>query len=64
MRSGRSSSAPKSTDEEVDILTKRLTPGLVGYLFIIVLGLLLPLVAIFGYLVIAIFFLVPFPLRR
>ena len=55
---------PESTDEEVDILTKRLTPGLVGYLFIIALGLLVPLVAIFGYLVIAVFFLVPFPFRR
>jgi hypothetical protein len=32
--------------------------------FAIALGLLVPLVAIFGYLVIAVFFLVPFPLRR
>jgi uncharacterized membrane protein len=51
----------ESTDEEVDILTKRLTPGLVGYLFIIAIGLLFPLVAIFGYLVIAVFFLIPIP---
>jgi TMEM175 potassium channel family protein len=51
----------ESTDEEVDILTKRLTPGLVGYLVIIAIGLAFPLAAIFGYGVIAFFFLVPLP---
>ncbi len=54
----------ESTDEEVDILTKRLTPGLIGYLIIIGIGLAFPIVAIVGYLIIAVFFLIPIPIGR
>jgi uncharacterized membrane protein len=46
-------------DEDVKALTKRLTPGLAAYLVLIVLGLFLPVVAVFGYLVIAVYILVP-----
>ena len=48
-----------ATDEDIRFLTRRLAPGLVGYLAIIALGILLPFVAVIGYLVIALFFLVP-----
>ena len=47
-------SVPEGSDEDL----------LAGYLGMIVLGLFLPLVAVFGYLLIAVFYLVPFrPLR-
>jgi hypothetical protein len=49
---------------EVQVLTRRLTPGLAGYLVLIVLGLFVPIVAVLGYLAIAVFFIVPFGFRR
>jgi uncharacterized membrane protein len=53
---------PDTADEEIQLLTKRLTPGLAGYLVLIVTGLFIPIIAVAGYLVIAIFYIVP--LRR
>jgi hypothetical protein len=44
------------------MLTKRLTPGLAGYIVLIVLGVFFPIVAIVGYLVIAVYLIVPFGL--
>jgi uncharacterized membrane protein len=46
-------------DAEVRLLTRRLTPSLGGYLALLLLGLLLPLVAVLGYLALAFFLLVP-----
>jgi hypothetical protein len=47
------------------MITKRLTPGLAGYVMLIVLGLFLPVVAVLGYLVIALYIIVPIgALRR
>lgn len=46
------------------LLTQRLTPGLAGYVVLIVVGLFYPVVAVFGYLVIAAFFLIPVRIRR
>jgi TMEM175 potassium channel family protein len=43
----------------VKTLTKRLTPGLAAYLVLIVLGLFLPVLVVFGYLAIAVYVLVP-----
>jgi hypothetical protein len=40
-------------DSDVKMITRRLTPGLAGYLVVIVLGLFLPVVAVLGYLLIA-----------
>lgn len=52
-------------DASVKLITKRLTPGLAGYLVLIATGMFLPLVAVFGYLAIAVYFIVPFgALRR
>jgi len=48
-----------SKDEEIQLLTRRLTPGLAGYLVLLATGLVVPFVAVVGYLAIAIFFLVP-----
>lgn len=46
------------------MITKRLTPGLAGYVVLIGTGLFLPIVAVFGYLVIAVYFIVPFGALR
>ena len=48
-----------SKDEEIQLLTRRLTPGLAGYLVLLATGLVVPFVAVVGYLAIAIFFLIP-----
>ena len=46
---------PDMADEEVELLTQRLTPGLGGYVLLIVLGLFVPIIAVAGYLAIALF---------
>jgi len=56
---------PDLADADVKMLTKRLTPGLAGYVAMIVLRLLLPVLAVLGYLAIAVYIIVPFgALRR
>jgi hypothetical protein len=52
-------------DADVKVITKRLTPGMAGYLVMILLGLFLPVLAVLGYLIIAVYTLVPIgALRR
>jgi uncharacterized membrane protein len=51
---------PDMSDREVQFLTTRITPGMGGYVVLILLGLFLPVVAVFGYLVIAVFLILPF----
>ena len=55
---------PDLADEDIKTITKRLTPALVAYVVIIVLGLFLPVLAVLGYLAIAIYILVPFRALR
>ena len=55
---------PDLADEDVKTITKRLTPALVAYVVMIVLGLFLPVLAVLGYLAIAIYILVPFRAMR
>jgi len=55
---------PDAGDAEVQVLTKRLTPGFAGYLVMIVFGLFLPVAAVFGYLAIALFLILPIGLKR
>ncbi len=60
---------PDAADEEVQLLTKRLTPGLAGYPALIIAGLFIPAVAVIGYLGIALYYIIPFrrgsiPFRR
>jgi uncharacterized membrane protein len=50
---------PDAGDEEIQLLTQRLTPGLGGYAVLIVAGLFYPIVAVIGYLAIAIYYIVP-----
>jgi uncharacterized membrane protein len=50
---------PDAAGEEIQLLTQRLTPGLGGYLILIVAGLFVPIVAVIGYLAIAIYYIVP-----
>jgi len=51
---------PDAADEEIQLLTQRLTPGLGGYLVLIVAGLFLPVIAVIGYLAIALYYIIPF----
>ena len=51
---------PDADDEEVGLLTQRLTPGLGGYLVLIAAGLFLPVIAVVGYLAIAVYYIIPF----
>jgi uncharacterized membrane protein len=53
-----------TADEELDVLTRRLTPGLGVCAAMIVLGIFLPVVAVVGYLAVAVYFLLPFRFRR
>lgn len=55
---------PDLVDEDVKTLTKRLTPTLGVYVVMIGAGLFLPILAVFGYLAIAVFILVPFSALR
>jgi uncharacterized membrane protein len=55
---------PDLDDDEVTLLTRRVTPGIGGYVLMIILGLFFPGAAVIGYLVIAVFLLLPFSLRR
>jgi uncharacterized membrane protein len=48
-----------STDEDLQALTKKLTPTLAAYAVVIAVGIALPLVAVFGYLATALFMLAP-----
>jgi len=51
---------PDLADEDVKTLTKRFTPTFGAYPVLILVGLFLPVVAVVGYLVIALFILLPF----
>ena len=55
---------PDLGDEDVKTLTKRLTPTLGVYVVMILVGLFLPLAAVVGYLVLALFILIPFSAIR
>jgi uncharacterized membrane protein len=55
---------PEAADEELAELTERLTPGLAGYVLLIILGLFVPTLAVIGYLLIALYFLIPLGRRR
>jgi uncharacterized membrane protein len=50
---------PDAGDEEITLLTHRLTPGLAAYVVLIGVGLFFPIPAVIGYLGIALFFLIP-----
>jgi uncharacterized membrane protein len=55
---------PEAGDEELTELTERLTPGLAGYVILLVLGVFVPLAAVIGYLAVALFFILPVRIRR
>jgi hypothetical protein len=46
-------------DEEIETLSARLRPTAVGYVVLIGVGLFLPIVAVVGYLALAVYLLVP-----
>ncbi len=51
---------PDTADEEIQLLTQRLSPGLTGYLVLIAAGIFLPVIAVVGYLAIAVYYIIPF----
>jgi len=51
---------PDTADEEIELLTERLTPGLGAYVVLIVSGLFVPLIAVAGFLGIALYYIIPF----
>jgi uncharacterized membrane protein len=51
---------PDTADEEVELLTERLTPGLGAYVVLIISGLFFPLIAVIGFLGIALYYIIPF----
>ena len=56
---------PDATDRELTALGLQLVPSLGGYLVMILVGLVVPLLAVLGYLAIAVYIIVPFhALRR
>ena len=55
---------PDADDEEVRLLAQRLTPGLAAYVLLILLGLVAPVAAVLGYLIIALALLLPIGLRK
>ena len=55
---------PDTADNDGQTLTRQLTPGLAGYLAMLVVGLFLPVLAVAGYLAIAVYLLVPVGLSR
>jgi len=46
-------------DDEVRFLTRRLAPGVGGYVAILAIGIFQPTIAVVGYLLIALFFMIP-----
>jgi uncharacterized membrane protein len=50
---------PDAGDDELIALTGRLTPGLAGYVLLLGLGLFKPVIAVIGYLLIALFVIIP-----
>jgi uncharacterized membrane protein len=55
---------PDADDQEVQLLAQRLTPSLAAYVVLILLALALPVVAVCGYLAIALALLLPLGLRN
>ena len=54
---------PDIDDLELRLISRRLTPGVAGYGVLIVIGFVQPTIAVIGFLLIAIFLLIPIPLR-
>jgi len=49
-----------TADERIQFLTKRLTAGVAGYPVVIIARLFMPVIAVIGYLVIALYSIIPF----
>src|SRR5262249_12991963 len=47
-------------DDDIDLLTERLTPSLFGYLAFLGLGLWKPVISVFGFLAVALFLIIPY----
>lgn len=56
--------SPEAEQQDLALLTRRLSPSLLAYVVLIAAGIFFPLVAVGGYLVIAVFLFVPARRRR
>jgi TMEM175 potassium channel family protein len=50
---------PDASDDEITVLTKRLSPSLVVYGLLIIIGFFVPVAAVIGYLLVALYLLIP-----
>jgi uncharacterized membrane protein len=50
---------PDAGDDEITVLTKRLSPSLVVYGLLIIIGLFVPVAAVIGYFLVALYLLIP-----
>ncbi|HTT88540.1 MAG TPA: TMEM175 family protein [Acidimicrobiales bacterium] len=50
---------PDASDDEITVLTKRLSPSLVVYGLLIIIGLFEPVAAVIGYFMVALYLLIP-----
>jgi uncharacterized membrane protein len=55
---------PDAPDGELTLFTQRMIPGLLCYVVLILVGWFVPAVALVGYAAIALFFIIPFRVRR
>jgi hypothetical protein len=55
---------PDATDRKLATLNKHLIPGVAGYIAMLVLGLFAPVLAVLGYLTLAIYILIPCDMIR
>ena len=56
--------SPEAEQQDLALLTRRLSPSLLAYVVLIAAGIFFPLVAVGGYLVIAVFLFLPIRRRR
>ena len=55
---------PDADDRDIRLLTQRLTPSFAVYVVLIIAGTICPVVAAFGYLVVALYLLLPISVGR
>lgn len=54
----------ESNEDDIQVISIRLKPSLIAYIILLVLGLFLPIAAVVGYLLIALYILFPAHIRR
>jgi uncharacterized membrane protein len=55
---------PGVKDDEVTLLTRRVNPGLAGYVLLLIIGIFVPIAAVVGYFLVAMYFVFPIELPK